>query len=67
MYNDKYIKTKINLRNGKVNTTFYGNKTPKENKCRACLSAILLDSAVKVDEKCYPQTFFEECKYTVKK
>ena len=29
--NDKYIKTKIKLYGGKVNTNFQGKKVPKEN------------------------------------
>ena len=60
MYNDKYIKTKINLYNGRVNTNFHGNKIPKENKRHTSLSVILQDSVVKVDEKYYPQILLEE-------
>ena len=30
--------------------------------CR-CLSIIMLDSVIESDEKYYPQTFLEECKY----
>ena len=60
MYNDKYIKAKINLDNGRVNTNFHGNKIPKENKRHASLSVILQDSVVKVDEKYYPQILLEE-------
>ena len=28
-----------------------------------CLSIIMLDSVTESDEKYYPQTFLEECKY----
>ena len=40
VYNDKGIKTKINLNN----MNFYGNKLPKENEHCTCLSVILSDS-----------------------
>ena len=66
MYNDKYIKNKINLYNGKLNTNFHGNKIPDEDECYACISVLLLDSVVKVGKKCYPQIVLEECKYAVK-
>ena len=41
MYNDKYIKTKINL-----NTQLYNNKMPRENESYAGASLILLDSII---------------------
>ena len=53
--------------NGKVNTNFHGNKIPKENEHRACLSVILLDPVVEADEIYYPQILLEECKYAIKK
>ena len=46
VYNDKYIKAKIDL----YNANFYGNKTPRKNERYSCLSAILLDSIVNIDE-----------------
>ena len=63
VYNDKYIKTKINL----YNTNIYGNKTPIESECGTCFSVILLDSIVNVDKKYHPQIFLKECKYAMKK
>ena len=39
VYHDKYIKAKID-----------GNKTPRKNERYTCLSAILLDSIVDIDE-----------------
>ena len=47
----------------KVNTNFQGNETPKGDSSCKCLSLIILDSAVKVGKKYYPQVFLEECKY----
>ena len=35
----------------------------KEKVPCECLSVVMLDSAIDSDEKCYPQTFLEECKY----
>ena len=61
VYNNKYIKAKINS----YNTNFYGNKTPKTGEHHTCLSVMLLDSIVNVDKKYYPQMFLEQCKYAV--
>ena len=67
MYNDKYIKTKINIYNDKVYTNFQHNKIPKDNEYCACLSVILLDSIfINSDKEYYPQIFLEECKYVIK-
>ena len=63
MYNDKYIKAKINL----YNTNFYGNKTPIASECGTCFFVILLDSIVNADKKYHPQIFLKECKYAMKK
>ena len=51
-YKDKYTKVKINL----YNVNFYSDKMPRENKRYTCLSEILLDFVINVDEK-YPQVF----------
>ena len=32
-----------------------------------CISAIDIDSVLKIDKKAYPQTFLGECKYKLKK
>ena len=65
--NDKYIKTKIKIYDGNVNTTFQGKGMPKQKSPCKCLSIIMLDSVVKVKKKYYPQTLLEECKYEIKK
>ena len=64
---DKYIKTKIRTYGDKVNTNFQGKKVPKENALCKCLSLIMLDSVIRANKRYYPQTFFEEFKYEVKK
>ena len=67
VWNDKYNKTRITSYNTRIITNFRGNKIAKYHECCACLSVILLDSVVNVDQKHYPQIFLEECKYVVKK
>ena len=52
---------------GIENTSFQGKKVPKENALYKCLSVIMLDSAIRVNKKYYPQTLLEECKYEIKK
>ena len=65
--NDKYIKTKIKIYGGSVNTNFQGKKMPKEKVPCKSLSIIMLNSVVKEKKKYYPQTLLEECKYEPKK
>ena len=65
--NDKYIKTKIKMYEDRVNTNFQGKKVPKENASYKCLLLIMLDSAIRVNTKYYPQTLLEECKYVIRK
>ena len=47
MYNDKYIKAKMNL----YSANFYGNRAPREKDCYTFLSVILLESVVNIDKK----------------
>ena len=67
VYNEKYLKTKIKSYNGKINTSFYNNKIPKESSQCICLSVILIDLVYRKDKSYYPQVFLEECKYADKK
>ena len=57
---DKYIKTKIKIYGGSVNTNFQDKKMPKQKAPCTCLSIIMLDSVIKAKEKYYPQTVLEE-------
>ena len=59
---DKYIKTKIKIYAGSVNTNFQDKKMPKVKAPCNCLSIIMLDSVIKAKKKYYPQTLLEECK-----
>ena len=49
VYNDKYIKTKINL----WNVNLYGLNAPRENERYTRFSVLLLRSIVSVDKKYY--------------
>ena len=40
---------------------------PKEKAPCKCLSIIMIDSVIKTNKKCYPQTLLEECKYIQEK
>ena len=64
---DKYIKTKIKMYEDRVNTNFQVKKVPKENASYKLLSLIMLDSAIRVNKKYYPQILLEECKYVIRK
>ena len=65
-YDDKYITTKIKKYAGIIIKNFHSKKVPKEKVPCKYLSIIMLDS-VESDEKYYPQTFLEECKYVQEK
>ena len=65
--NDKYIKTKIRIYDGNVNTNFQGKKMPIEKAPCKSLLIIMLYSVVKAKKKHYPQLLLEECKYEPKK
>ena len=65
--NDKYIETKIEMYEDKVNTKFQGKEVPKENALYNCLSLIRLDSVIRINNKYYPETLLEEYKYKRKK
>ena len=62
--NDKYIKTKIKQYGDKINTNIHGKKVLK-NTSYKCLSLIMLDSAIKVNKRYYPQTLLEEYKWKI--
>ena len=55
VYNDKYIKAKINL----YDTNFYGNKIPIEGEHYTCFSVILLDYIVNIDKKISSTNIFK--------
>ena len=66
VYNEKYLKTKINSYNGKINTSFHNNEISREGSQFICLSEILIDSVFRTGKNYYSQVFLEEFKYFVK-
>ena len=64
---DKYIKTEIKIYAGSIITNFHDKKMPKEKTPCKCLLIIMIDSVTKANEKYYPQTLLEECKYIQEK
>ena len=66
-YDDKYIKAKIKTYADIVITIFHNKKAPKEKVPCKYLLIIMLDAVIESDEKYYPQTFLEECKYVQEK
>ena len=50
-----------------ITTNFHSKKVPKEKIPCKCLSIIMLNSVIEVNEKYYHQTFLEECKYIQEK
>ena len=66
-YDDEYIKTKIKTYADSIIINFNNKKMPKEKVPWKYLVIIMLDSVIESDEKYYPQTFSEECKYVQEK
>ena len=52
---DKYIKTRIKIYVGSINTNFHNKKMPKEKAPCKCLP-VMIDSVIKANKKYYPQT-----------
>ena len=64
------IETRSNSNNDiKVHhvTRFTNNVIPEENTRYTCISAIDIDSVLKIDKKSLPQAYLEQCKYKLKK
>ena len=64
---DKYIIAKLKLFKNVNITTFTNNGIPEENTHYTCISAIDIDSVLKIDKKAYPKAYLEQCKYKLKK
>ena len=65
--NDKYIIAKLKIFNRINRTTFTDNVIPIEKNHYICISAIDIDSVLKIDKRAYPQAYLEQCKYKLKK
>ena len=66
IYDDKYIKTKVNKFSSMIKMLFSGNEIPKERNHYICTAAICIDSTLKVDKKNYPQVYLKQCKYKIR-
>ena len=64
--NDKYILAKLKIFMKNNLTTFNNNIVPIEKNHYICISAIDIDSVLKIDKKAYPQACLEECRYKLK-
>ena len=67
VYDEKYIKAKVREFNGVIKTNFLGDEIPKENVHYTCIACIIIDSNMEMEKKNYPQIYFGECKYRIKK
>ena len=65
VYNKFFLKTKIKSYCDGA-TDFHDKELSKADSNYTCLAVITIDSALKKDEKYYPQVFLKECKYTEK-
>ena len=59
IYDDKY-KTTVKTFNHLINTLFSGNEIPKQRIHYICISALCIDSILRVDKKNYPQVYLEQ-------
>lgn len=66
MKSRNHLRTKVKSYKGKINTTFYNGKIPKEDFYCIYLSMEIIDSVFKMDKNCYLHVFLEECKYITK-
>ena len=64
---DKYILAKLKIFKNVNITTFTNNVIPIEKAHYTSISAIDIDSVLKIDKKAYPKTYLEQCKYKLKK
>ena len=64
---DKYIIAKLKIFENVNMTTFTNNVIPIEKTHYTCISAIDIDSVLKINKKAFPQAYLEQCKYKLKK
>ena len=60
---DKFIIAKLKIFKNINMTTFTNNTIPEENTRYTCISAIDIDSVLKIDKRSFPQAYLEQCKY----
>ena len=64
---DKYIIAKLKIFKKINRTTFTDDIISMEKNCYTCISAIDIDSVLKIEKRAYPQAYLEQCKYKLKK
>ena len=64
---DKYIIAKLKIFKNFNIAAFTNNVILEENTRYTCISAIDIDSVLKIDKKAFPQAYLEQCKYKLKK
>ena len=67
VHDDKHIIAKLKIFNGINRTTFTDNVIPIEKNHYTCISAINVDSVLKIDKRAYVQAYLEQSKYKLKK
>ena len=63
----KYIIAKLKIFKNVNMTTFTNNVIPEENTHYSCISAIGINSVLKIDKKVFPQAYLEQRKAKLKK
>ena len=66
VYNEKYIKTRLKTFEDKAITKFSDNEISKENNHYSCITAICVDSVIKLEKENHPQVNLEQCKFRLK-
>ena len=66
VYNEKYLKAKIESYESIINTNFHDDELPRKGSLCIYLLVILIDSVFKLGENYYRQSILEECKCTFK-
>ena len=64
---DKYITSKLKIFNGINRTTFTNNIIPIEINIYTCITAIDIDSVLKIEKRAYLQAYLKQCKYKLRK
>ena len=67
VYQEKHIKRRLKTLEGKVITKFTDKEIPKENTHYSCITAICIDSLIKLDKENYARDNLEQCKFRLKK
>ena len=64
---DKYIIAKFKIFKKINRITFTDDIIPMEKNHYTCISAIDIDSLLKIEKRAYPQAYLEQCKYKLRK